>query len=174
VTPSPLGREALAYADALYNHARRLTRNDADADELVQETYLRALAGAHTFVAGNLKAWLFRIQQNTFIDLHRRGRHQPALSELDIVDGAADALPLRDDFELERLRRLVAGDIEAALAALSDEARAIVLLDVEGFTESEVAEVLGCALGTVKSRLSRARALLREKLKDYAPEGRAR
>jgi RNA polymerase sigma-70 factor (ECF subfamily) len=175
VTPSPLGREALAYADALYNHARRLTRNDADADELVQETYLRALAGAHTFVAGNLKAWLFRIQQNTFIDLHRRGRHQPALSELDVVDGAADALPLlRDDFELERLRRLVAGDIEAALAALSDEARAIVLLDVEGFTEGEVAEVLGCALGTVKSRLSRARALLREKLKDYAPEGRGR
>jgi RNA polymerase sigma-70 factor (ECF subfamily) len=175
VTPSRLGREALAYADALYNHARRLTRNDADADELVQETYLRALAGAHTFVAGNLKAWLFRIQQNAFIDLHRRGRHQPALSELDVVDGAADALPpLRDDFELERLRRLVAGDIEAALAALSDEARAIVLLDVEGFTESEVAEVLGCALGTVKSRLSRARALLREKLKDYAPEGRGR
>jgi RNA polymerase sigma-70 factor (ECF subfamily) len=175
MTPSPLGREALAYADALYNHARRLTRNDADADELVQETYLRALTGAHTFVAGNLKAWLFRIQQNTFIDLHRRGRHQPALSELDVVDGAADALPLlRDDFELERLRRLVAGDIEAALAALSDEARAIVLLDVEGFTEGEVAEVLGCALGTVKSRLSRARALLREKLKDYAPEGRGR
>jgi RNA polymerase sigma-70 factor (ECF subfamily) len=174
MTPSPLGREALAHADALYNHARRLTRNDADADELVQETYLRALAGAHTFVAGNLKAWLFRIQQNTFIDLRRRGRHQPALSELDVVDGAADAVALRDDFELERLRRLVAGDIEAALAALSDEARAIVLLDVEGFTESEVAEVLGCALGTVKSRLSRARALLREKLKDYAPEGRGR
>jgi RNA polymerase sigma-70 factor, ECF subfamily len=174
MTPPPLGREALAYADALYNHARRLTRNDADADELVQETYLRALAGAHTFVAGNLKAWLFRIQQNTFIDLRRRGRHQPALSELDVVDGAAEGASLRDDFELERLRRLVAGDIESALATLSDEARAIVLLDVEGFTESELAEVLGCALGTVKSRLSRARALLRERLKDYAPEGRGR
>lgn len=173
MTP-PLGREALAYADALYNHARHLTRNDADADELVQETYLRALAGAHTFVAGNLKAWLFRIQQNTFIDLCRRGRHQPVLGELDVVDGEADVAPLRDDLELERLRRLVASDIEAALAALSDDARAIVLLDVEGFTEVEVAEVLGCALGTVKSRLSRARALLRERLKDYAPEGRGR
>lgn len=181
MTP-PLGREALAYTDALYHHARQLTRNDADADELVQETYARALAGAHSFVAGNLKAWLFRIQQNTFIDLYRRGRHQPALGELDVIDGAVDgafdgptdAAPLRDDLELERLRRLVAGDIEAALASLSDDARAIVLLDVEGFTESEVAEVLGCALGTVKSRLSRARALLRERLKDYAPEGRGR
>jgi RNA polymerase sigma-70 factor (ECF subfamily) len=182
LTTLPLGREALAYADALYHHARQLTRNDADADELVQETYVRALAGAHSFVAGNLKAWLFRIQQNAFIDLYRRRRHQPAPGELEVVDGAVDgavdgttdAAPLRDDLELERLRRLVASDIEAALASLSDDARAIVLLDLEGFTEVEVAEVLGCALGTVKSRLSRARALLRERLKDYAPEGRGR
>jgi RNA polymerase sigma-70 factor, ECF subfamily len=178
VTAAPLGRDALVHADALYNHARRLTRNEADADELVQETYVRALSGAHTYVTGNLKAWLFRIQQNTFIDLYRRGRHQPTLGERDFVDEAADtagdAAPLRDDRELESLRRLVAGDIEAALAALTDEARTIVLLDVEGFTEGEVAEVLGCALGTVKSRLSRARALLRERLKDYAPEGRGR
>jgi RNA polymerase sigma-70 factor, ECF subfamily len=165
----PLGREVLAHADALYNHARHLTRNDADADELVQETYVRALAAAHTFAGGYLKAWLFRIMRNTFIDLHRRGRHQPALSELDLIDSAEEASPLRADLELDRLRRLVASEIDAALALLSEEARTIILLDVEGFTETEMAEVLGCPLGTVKSRLSRARALLREKLKDYAP-----
>jgi RNA polymerase sigma-70 factor (ECF subfamily) len=164
-----LAREALVHADALYNHARHLTRNPADADELVQETYSRALAGMRTFTAGNLKAWLFRILRNTFIDLYRRGRHQPVLGELDVIDGAAEVGPLRGDRELDRLRGLVAADIEAALGALSDEARTIVLLDVEGFNEGEIAEVLACPLGTVKSRLSRARVLLREKLSDYAP-----
>jgi RNA polymerase sigma factor (sigma-70 family) len=166
-----LVREALAHADALYNHARRLTQNADDADELVQETYSRALAGAHSFTAGNLKAWLFTILRNAFIDFYRRGRHQPALGDLDVIDGAADPWPLRGDLELDGLRGLVADEIEAALATLSDGARTIVLLDVEGFTESEIAEVLACPVGTVKSRLSRARGLLREKLKDYAPPG---
>jgi RNA polymerase sigma-70 factor (ECF subfamily) len=166
--PAPFEREALAYVDALYNHGRYLAGNDADAEELVQETYLRALAGARTFVGGNLKAWLFRILRNTFIDIYRRGRHQPVLGELDVIDGAAPVDLLRDDLELDRLRHLVSEDIGAALASLSEEARAIVLLDLEGFTETEAAEVLGCAVGTVKSRLSRARVLLRERLKDYA------
>jgi len=162
-------RQALTHVDTLYNHARRLASNAADADELVQETYTRAVAGAHTFTGGNLKAWLFKILRNSFVDAHRRNRHQPALVELDIMDGAIDQTLLRDDLEVDGLRAVVAGDIDAALAALSPEARAIVLLDHEGFTESEVAEVIGCALGTVKSRLSRARVLLRERLKDYAP-----
>jgi RNA polymerase sigma-70 factor (ECF subfamily) len=167
-SPTALGSEALAHADALYDLARRLTRHQADAEELVQETYARAVAGARTFGTGSLKAWLFKILRNTFIDLHHRGQPQPMLSELDVIDGAADQSLLRDDQELACLSRLVGHEIEAALANLSEEARLIVLLDVEGFTETEAAEVLGCPVGTVKSRLSRARALLREKLRDYA------
>lgn len=162
------------HADSLYNLSRRLTGNDADAEELVQETFVRALAGARTFTGGNLKAWLFKILRNTFIDLRRRSRTAPQPAASDVADAAADAATgddaalLRDDLELERLRRVVGAEIEAALAALSDEARTIVLLDVEGLSESEVADILGCPVGTVKSRLSRARVLLRQKLKDYA------
>lgn len=180
-TPTPtgrsaLGQDALAHVDALYNHARHLAGNTADADELVQETYTRALAGAHTFLGGNLKAWLFTILRSAFMDSHRRGRRQPAPGELD--DGPLDGLQmeggiessfLRDDLDGAGLRSLVGAEIEAALSSLSDHARTVVLLDVEGFTESEIAAVLGCPLGTVKSRLSRARVLLRERLKDYAP-----
>jgi RNA polymerase sigma-70 factor, ECF subfamily len=160
-------REALSHADALYNHGRRLTRSDGEAEELVQETFVRAFAGAHTFVGGNLKGWLFRIQRNAFIDLYRKGRQQPVLGELDVVDGADERELIRGDRELDHLRQLVSEEIEAALAELSEEARAIILLDVEGFTETEVADVLGCALGTVKSRLHRARTLLRERLEHY-------
>jgi RNA polymerase sigma-70 factor (ECF subfamily) len=164
------GAEALTHGDRLYNLGRRLTGNDADAEELVQETYARALAGARTFTGGNLKAWLFKILRNTYVDLRRRNRSAPAVGGRDLDDAGAgdDAELLRDDLELDRLRRVVGEEIEAALAALSEETRTIVLLDVEGFSESEVADVLGCPVGTVKSRLSRARVLLRQRLKDYA------
>jgi RNA polymerase sigma-70 factor (ECF subfamily) len=157
----------LAHADALYNHARHLTGSDAEAEDLVQEASLRALASAQEFRPGNLKAWLFRILRNAFIDARRKRRPEQPLGELDVVDGGGGEL-LRDDLELERLRGVVAEDIQDALAALSDDARAIILLDLEGFAESEVAELMGCAPGTVKSRLSRARALLRKRLREYA------
>jgi RNA polymerase sigma-70 factor, ECF subfamily len=159
--------EILAHTEALYNHARHLTGNDAEAEDLVQEAALRALANARDYRAGNLKAWLFRILRNAFIDARRKRRPEQPLGELDVVDGGEAEL-LRDDLELERLRGVVAEDIEAALAALSDDARAIILFDLEGFTESEIADLMACAPGTVKSRLSRARSLLRKRLREYA------
>lgn len=165
-----LAREALAHADALYNLARYLVRDAAAAEDLVQETYARAIRARDQFAPGsNLKAWLFAILRNAFLGEYRRehrnsvqgGQDEPA------QDPADDAW-LRGDFELERMRRLVAGEIEDALLSLSEEARTVVLLDLEGLTEAEVAQAMGCAPGTVKSRLARARAALRRRLADYA------
>jgi RNA polymerase sigma-70 factor (ECF subfamily) len=169
---SAVANQALAYVDALHNLARYLTGNETDAEDLVQETYARALRAEHQFTAGtNLKAWLFRILRNTFLSSYRRRRNDPTVGGLDTVaadaeGGASDWL--LGDLELDRLRKVVAEEIESALMTLSEESRTVILLDLEGLTEAEVADVVGCAVGTVKSRLARARAALRTKLKDYA------
>jgi RNA polymerase sigma-70 factor (ECF subfamily) len=166
------GTRALAYADTLHNLARYLTRNATDAEDLVQETYTRALRAAGQFTPGtNLKAWLFRILRNTFISLYRRQRRDPTVGGLDTVNpsqhDATDGGWLRGDLELEHLRTVVGEEIERALMSLSEEARTVVLLDLEGLSEHEVANVMGCPVGTVKSRLSRARMALRHQLADY-------
>ena len=170
---SAMANEALAYVDALHNLARHLTGNQEDAEDLVQETYARALRAERQFTPGtNLKAWLFRILRNTFVSSYRRRRRDPTVGGLDPLDaesaGALDQAWLRNDVELDRLRKVVAEEIEAALMTLSEDARTVILLDLEGLTEVEVSEVLGCPVGTVKSRLARARAALRLKLRDYA------
>lgn len=168
---SSLGREALEHVDALYDFARRLCGRDADAEDLVQETYARALSAHERFERGtNLRAWLFRILRNLHLDVRRKKSKDPTLGGLDTVQSTfSDDEPLlRDDVELDRLKNVVAKDIDAALAALPEDARTVILLDLEGLTEAEVASVLGCAIGTVKSRLSRARAALRKILAEYA------
>ena len=152
-------RQALAHADGLHNLARYLAGDGAD--DLVQETYARAIAAAPRFAAGtNLKAFLFRILRNAFLDQARRARNQPEPPE-------PEPDLLRDDAELDLLRAAVGRDIEEALLRLPVDSRTAILLDLEGLTEGEVAEVMGCARGTVKSRLSRARALLRQSLRAY-------
>ena len=154
---------------ALYRYAYRLSGSAADAEDLTQEAFCKAQVKlAQLRDPARAKAWLFRILRNAFIDGYRKDRNHPVLRGLDVVDGAGDAELLRDDLELEQLRRVVGEEIEAALMSLSEEARLVILLDVEGLTEVETAEVVGCAVGTVKSRLSRARLLLRLRLKDYA------
>jgi RNA polymerase sigma-70 factor (ECF subfamily) len=148
--------EALAHADALYNFALHLGRDRALAEDLVQETYARALAAATRFEAGSVKSWLFRILKNTFIDLYRRERRSPTDDGVE----ADRAVEPRQESEVMG-RQLV-----EALSQLGDEARMAVLLDLEGFSEAEIAETMGIAPGTVKSRLFRARAALRERIGD--------
>jgi RNA polymerase sigma-70 factor (ECF subfamily) len=163
---SVVAREALEHLDALHRFARHLT--PTDADDIVQETFARALGSEEQFTEGtSLRAWLFRILRNLYIDRVRRAKKLP------IARGDADDHPhrgelLRGDAELELLRSVVADDIVRALGALKDDARAVIALDLEGFSEAEIADVLSIAQGTVKSRLSRARAALREKLQEYA------
>ena len=169
---APFGEQLLAHANALYHFARQLTRAGDAAEELVQDAFVRALGAEQSFVAGsNLKAWLFRILHNAFVDRLRRANKAPLELHDETLDARTDDAGdvwLRGDLETERLRQLVADDIRAALAELSLEARSVILLDVEGFTEGEIAQVMDTPVGTVKSRLVRARAKLRVLLQRYA------
>jgi RNA polymerase sigma-70 factor, ECF subfamily len=165
----PLAEAALEHVDALYRLARRLTTSSAMADDLIQETYARALGAAQSFEPGtNLRAWLFRILRNAHIDAQRRLQSSPVDMGLNEEASSETVDPLRGDGELDLLKRIVSSDIERALQRLAPDARTIILLELEGFTESELSDVLGCALGTIKSRLARARATLRKHLCDYA------
>ncbi|HEX6837489.1 MAG TPA: sigma-70 family RNA polymerase sigma factor [Polyangia bacterium] len=162
-------RDALAHADALHDFAFHLTADATEADDLVQETYARALAAAARFDGANVKAWLFRILHNAFVDLYRRRRDRRTDGGLDGEAEAALAPGDRAQHELEQrqTREVVGHELEEALMSLTEEARLAVLLDLQGFSEAEMADLIGCAPGTVKSRLFRARAALREKLRDH-------
>ena len=171
-------RDAMPLLDQLYGAALRMTRNPADAEDLVQEAYLKAFAAFDSFAEGtNLRAWLFRILTNTYINQYRKRQRQPYQSSADeLTDGqlheaeSHTSSGLRSA-EAEALDRLPDGDVVDALAALPEDFRmAVYLADVEGFAYKEIAEIMETPIGTVMSRLHRGRKLLRESLRDYARE----
>jgi RNA polymerase sigma-70 factor (ECF subfamily) len=178
--PDPLRAEfesdAMTHLDALYGNAMRLTRSPADAEDLVQETFLKAYRFYDRFERGtNMRAWLFRIQYNTFVNHYRRSVRAQAASDTLKRDPAGQQLVGRSalraltDSDSVVLRPLVAREIGAALDSLPEEHRIVVVLaDIEGFAYKEIAEVVGCPIGTVMSRLHRARRTLRGLLVDHA------
>jgi RNA polymerase sigma-70 factor (ECF subfamily) len=158
-----LAERALDHVDELYGLARHLCGNTADAEDLVQETYARALGAARFDEGSNLRAWLFRILRNCFID---RARRRNIVLEIpdDTLDGKANES--WDAAALDQLRYLTAAEVARAIEALPIEFRFVVYLDLEGFSEAEIADIVRCAPGTVKSRLSRAKARLRTTLRE--------
>lgn len=167
---------AIPFLDALYNMGYRLTRNAEDAQDLVQETYLKAYRHFDKFEPGtNLKAWLFKILKNTFINGYRKRQNRPQQSAFSDIEDAFET-NLRDDVsrdiknpEQEVLDKILDSDVQRALDDLSDDYRMVIhLVDLEGFSYKEAASILDVPVGTVMSRLYRGRRLLERALLQYA------
>ncbi|MDO5672203.1 MAG: sigma-70 family RNA polymerase sigma factor [Actinomycetaceae bacterium] len=168
--------EALPLLDKMYSAALRMTRNPADAEDLVQETFAKAFAAFHQFKPGtNLSAWMYRILTNTYINIYRKKQREPQQTDAETVEDWQQlkasqhmARGLRSA-ETEALDRLPDSEIKEALADLPQDYRmAVYLADIEGFSYKEIAEIMETPLGTVMSRLHRGRGILRERLTDYA------
>jgi RNA polymerase sigma-70 factor (ECF subfamily) len=175
---SDLPAAALSHLDGLYTLARWLVRDPAEAEDLVQEAYLHALRGAHQFQPGtNLRAWLFQILRNVFYTQYTRRKREPVATDPELLEAIGTAAypggdVARGSGSADGTLRT---DLAAALERLPEEYRSVVLLaDIEDFTMGEVAAIMACPVGTVKSRLFRARAMLQEFLRDYARDIPAR
>jgi RNA polymerase sigma-70 factor, ECF subfamily len=172
--------QALPYAGSLYSTALRMTRNEADAEDLVQETYLKAYRSFHTFEEGtNLRAWLFRILTNTYINSYRAKQRRPQETDLDEVEdlylyrrmGALEQALASRSAEDELMDVFTDDEVKTALEELPEAYRlAVVLADVEGFSYKEIADMLDIPIGTVMSRLHRGRKAMHKMLFEFAAE----
>jgi RNA polymerase sigma-70 factor (ECF subfamily) len=166
----------LEHMDALYGAALRYTKNDRDAEDLVQDTVLRALRFQHRFEEGtHFRAWLFKILTNTFINKYRRSaKERQILDETDLDHGlflSEETTRAARDPEGDILSHLFSGDVQAALDSLPEDFRiAVVLADLQDFSYKEIADIMECPVGTVMSRLYRGRRLLQQKLREYAEQ----
>jgi RNA polymerase sigma-70 factor (ECF subfamily) len=167
-------KEFMPHINAMHNFAYRLTFNDDDANDLVQDTYLKAFRFMDSFEKGtNAKAWLFRILKNSFINDYRKRSKEPSKVDYQDVETYYNSdevdRQITPDLRVEALQDMIGDEISNALNALDVDFRTVIILcDLEGFKYDEMAKILDIPIGTVRSRLHRARHLLKEKLSDYA------
>ena len=170
--------EFLPHAEALLNFGYHLTKNDMEAEDLMQETFLKSFKSIDKYLVGtNAKAWLFRILKNEFINRYRQNQRQPNSVDIDEVhniqnqEDGSSSLTAYVDLSEEMYNNMMGDEITIALNSLAEDFRVVILLcDIEGFTYEEISKIIDIPIGTVRSRLFRSRNMLKEKLKGYAKE----